>query len=304
MREFFSYIKRKRAELVELGLSPIGFCAHLSDVGRDPRVSSKVQRYLDAARTDEWNYAVSSAYALLMGDDRRKELSAYFTPPGLAQAALAAAVPFLDQVAVPAVLDPACGGGSFLTPVIRHLIKERCKQGVSVREACEISLKAIRGIEIDPDLAALSEILLRNTLKREFSFTPGGTKSVVFCGDALAAPFKKKYDLVIGNPPYGKVRSTSTLASVRSAMRSGSVIPGSVNIMAAKEASPFRARYRATCNSKYEPTLRASPFRIFSRNLLAKRLVLLSTIVATRSRIWRGLRPRSASSADLPGSRI
>ncbi|MBX9644754.1 MAG: hypothetical protein K2W91_11710 [Novosphingobium sp.] len=43
---------------------------------------------------DMRDYAISSAYALLIGPARRKSLSAYFTPPSLAAATIEAARPF------------------------------------------------------------------------------------------------------------------------------------------------------------------------------------------------------------------
>lgn len=76
-----------------------------------------IEDLLSGAQPDEFDYAVSSAYALLMDTQQRKALSAYFTPPGLVSAVLDAAAGFLDEVKAPAVLDPACGGGSFLTPI-------------------------------------------------------------------------------------------------------------------------------------------------------------------------------------------
>jgi adenine-specific DNA-methyltransferase len=109
----------------------------------------------------------------------------------------------------PAVLDPACGGGSFLTPVARHLIKRKCRQGISAKKACESTLAQLRGIEIDRDLAALSQQLLRKMLRNEFDFVPKGALGVVRCANALSATVRKKYDLVIGNPPYGKISDKS-----------------------------------------------------------------------------------------------
>jgi adenine-specific DNA-methyltransferase len=211
MNSFFSYIRRNRDKLTRRHRDALGFCVGLSKSGSELDFPLDVRRVLDAADADDRDYAIASAYALLIADDRRRELSAYFTPPALARAALEASTSFLDKVENPAVLDPACGGGSFLTPVARHLIKQKCRQGISAKKACESTLAQLRGIEIDHGLAALSQQLLRKMLRNEFDFVPKGALGVVRCANALAATVKKKYDLVIGNPPKGK--SVTSLAT-------------------------------------------------------------------------------------------
>jgi adenine-specific DNA-methyltransferase len=209
MNSFFSYIRRNRDKLTRRHGDALAFCAGLSKSSSELDFPLDVRRFLDTADADDRDYAIASAYALLIGDDRRRELSAYFTPPALARAALEASTSFLDKMENPAVLDPACGGGSFLTPVARHLIKRKCRQGISAKKACESTLAQLRGIEIDRDLAALSQQLLRKMLRNEFDFVPKGALGVVRCANALSATVRKKYDLVIGNPPYGKISDKS-----------------------------------------------------------------------------------------------
>jgi adenine-specific DNA-methyltransferase len=128
---------------------------------------------------DARDYAISSAYSLLIDKDRRKLLSAYFTPPTLTAAAMQAAAPFFDDIENPSVLDPACGGGSFLVPTARRLIAARIARGLSPRRACSATLAQIRGIELDPDLARLSRKLLANMLKREHAFIDRQVAGVV-----------------------------------------------------------------------------------------------------------------------------
>jgi adenine-specific DNA-methyltransferase len=158
-----------------------------------------------AADLDERHYLISSAYAVLIGDDRRRELSVYFTPPVLAKAAIEASDAFLKAREHPTVLDPACGGGSFLTPVTRHLVMQKRQRGVSLSEACRTTIHDIRGIEIDAGLCALSQALLNDMLVREYGDACPGESDAVRCEDALLASPPELYDLVIGNPPYGKV---------------------------------------------------------------------------------------------------
>src|SRR3546814_6943973 len=76
----------------------------ISDWSSDVCSSDLIDR-LDADMRD---YAVSSAYALLIGDDRRKALAAYFTPPVLASATLDAIAQFLEEIGRASCRERVC----------------------------------------------------------------------------------------------------------------------------------------------------------------------------------------------------
>ena len=205
MDSFFTYVRRHKAEIIEEFGDGLAFCRALASGIDKAGLPDCVLDVLSVVGPDDRDYAISSAYALLMGTEQRKALSAYFTPPKLTSAVLDAASRFLDGVTNPTVLDPACGGGSFLTPMARHLIHLAGRQDHPEQEACENVLLQLRGIEIDTGLATLSQTLLRKMLAREYGFTRTGPLGVVRRGDALSVSLQTKFDLVIGNPPYGKV---------------------------------------------------------------------------------------------------
>lgn len=205
MNEFFKYIRKNRTDIIKRFDSPLAFCEALAKNVDATDLPDDAREDFFNSEADERDYAISSAYALLIGAERRKALSAFFTPPGLSHAVLEAARGFIEEESGPLVLDPACGGGSFVTPMARHMIELRRKQGMPNQEACNRVLADVRGIEIDPGLAKLSETLLRNMLRREYGFVRRGPLGTVKRADALAASVREKFDLVIGNPPYGKV---------------------------------------------------------------------------------------------------
>ena len=205
MDKFFTYVRRHRGKIIEEFTDALAFCNALASDIDKTGLPDHVREVFLAAEPDDRDYAISSAYALLMETGQRKVLSAYFTPPGLTGAVLDAASSFVDGVTDPTVLDPACGGGSFLTPMARNLIHLRCRQGNPAQEACKNVLRQLRGIEIDTGLATLSQTLLRKMLLREYSFARRGPLGVVRRGDALSVSLQNKFDLVIGNPPYGRV---------------------------------------------------------------------------------------------------
>ena len=206
MDDLFAYIKNHRTDIIHEFGSPLEYCKALASNNGMTALPHSTQDAFRNAKPDDRDYAISTAYALLLGAEQRKALAAYFTPPGLASAVLDAASGFIDGVELPAVLDPACGGGSFLTPLARHLIDIRLQRGEEVQDACRSVLKQVQGIELDAGLANLSQMLLRRMLVREYGFARRGPLGVVKQGDALSVSIHRKFDLVIGNPPYGKVR--------------------------------------------------------------------------------------------------
>lgn len=203
-RPFLTFVRQCRDEIVARH-GALDFCMALIDGDCSSPFLERGSGLLAALDPDVQDYAVSSAYARLIGDDARRALSAYFTPPALAQATLAAIADLVGDADGPLrVLDPACGGGSFLVPTARMLIGRRVAAGMDAASACRDVLTTMRGIEIEPGLARISAALLRRMVAREWG-VDADVAELVTCGDALAAQLPERYDLAIGNPPYGKV---------------------------------------------------------------------------------------------------
>lgn len=164
---------------------------------------SSAREALTRLSQDMRDYAISSAYALLIGPARRKSLSAYFTPPSLAYATIEAARPFFERPGA-TVLDPACGGGSFLVPTARAMILHRVASGERLQDACTNAIARIKGIELDAGLAELSATLLADALQQDFEVGIE-TGQTVKIANALEVDVEDRFDLIIGNPPYSKV---------------------------------------------------------------------------------------------------
>src|SRR3546814_14236305 len=109
-------LRRDRASILDTHGSPLEFCLAIIDPGQLGAHVVAAREQIDRLDADMRDYAVSSAYALLIGDDRRKALAAYFTPPVLASATLDPIAQFLEAGQEPAILNPALGGGSLLVP--------------------------------------------------------------------------------------------------------------------------------------------------------------------------------------------
>lgn len=212
---FLDFVRRNRAAILS-EIKPLAFCLSLADAMPTGAPIAPALALLRDLTGDVRDYAISSAYALFIGPEKRKRLCAYFTPPSLAAAAMEAASPFIVGRNNPFVLDPACGGGSFLVPAARRLTADLIARGLPPQRAAGLALQQIHGIELDPDLAAISCKLLANVLRREYGFDPPPEYAIVHVGDALVCDIPSRFDLVVGNPPYGRIYGrASPVALVR-----------------------------------------------------------------------------------------
>jgi adenine-specific DNA-methyltransferase len=73
----------------------------------------------------------------------------------------------------------------------------------------------VGGIEVDPGLANLSQTLLRDMLVRESGYRTKGKIGVVSRADALRHNPGMKYDLIVGNPPFGKIGSERAMTLLK-----------------------------------------------------------------------------------------
>ncbi|MHB8910911.1 MAG: HsdM family class I SAM-dependent methyltransferase [Syntrophales bacterium] len=156
-------------------------------------------------------YLLSSLYTVMLPDKMRSTLGAYYTPPALVER-------LLDMVSEAGfdwrrgrILDPACGGGAFLAPIAARML--RTLDSTDPAFALRNIVTRLHGFEIDPFAAWVSMVLLEATLlpvclkanRRLPNLVE--TKDSLICseGDSMS------FDLVIGNPPYGKVTLNAPL---------------------------------------------------------------------------------------------
>ncbi|MDH6259687.1 N-6 DNA methylase [Bradyrhizobium sp. BR13661] len=141
---------------------------------------------------DQKHYWVGTFYTLLLSPAARRAQATYFTPPNLSKALIRLARNEGFDPLRHAAIDPAAGGAAFLST----LAGEMRELGASPRDI----LQRLHGIEIDRGLARVSEALIADRINGTI---PSG--SVVEVRDALKARHTKNYDLVIANPPYGRI---------------------------------------------------------------------------------------------------
>lgn len=159
----------------------------------------------------EASYSVGLLYTELLPADVRSARGTYYTPPALAERLLdLAAGEGVDWSSV-TVLDPACGGGAFLLPSAVRMLGHHRLRGLSPQDQLAQIENHLTGIELDPFAAWMTQAFLQllvlpqsQTARRPLSLV------VVEVGDALEAVLEdhRRFDLVVGNPPFSRVSLT------------------------------------------------------------------------------------------------
>ncbi len=147
---------------------------------------------------------IGLAYTGMLPADYRGTNGIYYTPPALTARLIAHATAAGVDWATACVLDPACGGGAFLTPVAQRIIAALagCAPGILLRNIAA----RLRGYDRDPFGAWLSQVAL-DAVTLPLSRAAGRRlpELVRVCDSLVGSQPCERYDLVIGNPPYGRV---------------------------------------------------------------------------------------------------
>jgi adenine-specific DNA-methyltransferase len=158
-----------------------------------------------ALDTNAAAYQIGLAYSGMLPREHRAALGVYYTPPALAARLISQATAAGVDWTRCRVLDPACGGGAFLAPVARRIVDEL--SGCNPRVLLENISARLRGYEIDPFGAWLSQVSLDAVLLPVCRDARSSSPVLVTVCDSLErCPPPERFDLVIGNPPYGRVR--------------------------------------------------------------------------------------------------
>lgn len=153
-------------------------------------------------------YQISSTYTAMLPSQLRSEWGAYYTPPALTDRLLDMAEEAGVDWATARVLDPACGGGAFLLPVAMRM---RAAQADLSADAFLSHLTThLRGFEIDPFAAWLTQVWLEATFATETFGTNRCFPPIVSVLNSLDQLPRagEGFNLVVGNPPYGRVSLT------------------------------------------------------------------------------------------------
>jgi adenine-specific DNA-methyltransferase len=188
-------VRRVAALLKRTKLTPrkrLSICAGLiQNSTSEPRLC-KLAEVISGLPKDYQHYWIGTFYTLLLSKEQRRRQSAYFTRPEIARHLISKLEASGTDFRSAHVLDPAAGGAAFLSMIAARMKELGCTN--------KSILARLRGIEIDPHLAQLSRLLIADRLG--LATVPA---RVIAVGDALNVAQTRKFDVVVANPPYGRV---------------------------------------------------------------------------------------------------
>ena len=158
-----------------------------------------------AARMDvgDASYTIGLLYTGVMPEGLRAKLGAYYTPPSLCEQLLEMATEAGVDWRSARVLDPACGGGAFLAPVALRMVANL--HGYSAEDALKEIVRRLHGFEIDPFAAWMSQVFLEVALYDLCQSAGRRLPNMVrVCHSLEQTPDFEGFNLVVGNPPYGR----------------------------------------------------------------------------------------------------
>ncbi|MDI3398508.1 Eco57I restriction-modification methylase domain-containing protein [Pseudomonas sp. V88_4] len=167
-------------------------------------VADGIGRLIAEFPVEDAGYLIGSIYTVMLPDAQRSAMGAYYTPPPLVARLLDMAEAAGFDFSFDTAIDPACGGGAFLVPIaLRMLDRARpAEPGWIVRQ---LGVR-LRGIEIDPFAAWMAQVLVEAALM-PLCIAAGRRLPEIVTVDNALRPCEqpKKFGLVIGNPPYGRL---------------------------------------------------------------------------------------------------
>lgn len=158
----------------------------------------------------EAGYVIGTAYTVMLPEAFRAENGVFYTPPSLTTRLLDLATDAGVDWRTARVLDPACGGGAFLAPVAARIATIMETESASSGEIIAAIATRVRGWEIDSVSAWVSLVLLEAAVLKHVVASGVRLQGLVDVRDSLASGptttlDPQGWDLVIGNPPYGKI---------------------------------------------------------------------------------------------------
>ncbi len=173
----------------------------------DPRALGLAEEIGELVARDEpvsAGFKIGEIYTALLPAEFRSRHGVFYTPPALTHRLLDLASKAGVDWTRAHVLDPGCGGGAFLTPVALKILSSL--DGKRPAAALHHVAAHVRGFELDPFGAWMSQVVLESALIDLCRAAGRRLPQVVTVCDALAQePAEERFDLVIGNPPYGRV---------------------------------------------------------------------------------------------------
>lgn len=167
------------------------------------RVAEGAGKLISEFPVEDAGFLIGNVYTAMIPAARRSALGAFYTPPPLVKRLLDMAEASGFDFSAGKVIDPACGGGAFLVP-IAHRMLEKLEQTQPTWKLRQIENR-LRGSEIDSFAAWIAHVVLEASVLPLCIAAKRRLADVITVEDSLRSSTESTYDLVVGNPPYGRV---------------------------------------------------------------------------------------------------
>lgn len=172
------------------------------------KLSREISEYFISLNIMEYAYLLGNIYTMLLPNSYRANNGIYYTPPMLAERLLDILAAEGADWATANILDPACGGGAFLVTVSNRMLGDyRIKELPAETKLSHLE-QHLAGIEIDKFAGWLTQVLLDIITYPEAVAAGRRIKAVIKIKDTIkyALHGKRRFDVIVGNPPYGRVK--------------------------------------------------------------------------------------------------
>jgi len=146
---------------------------------------------------------ITGLYPALLTQRHRGALGAFYTPPALAARLLDLAAEEGTDWRTARVLDPAAGGGIFLVLAALRM-REAMRDAEPIFILRQLGAR-LTGLELDRNAAGLAQAAVEIALVDLARASGRSLPTIVRVCDTLEEPPHEDFDLVLGNPPYGRV---------------------------------------------------------------------------------------------------
>lgn len=175
-------------------------------------IARKISAYFTTLNISEYAYLMGNLYTMLLPDEYRSDNGIYYTPPAIAERLLDTLAAEGTDWVKSNILDPACGGGAFLVTAANRMLSDYRIRELSAEEKLSHLEHHLAGIELDKFAAFLTQCLLDIIVYRDSVIAGRRLKPVIEIQDTIRYALKETryFDVIIGNPPYGKVKLDDT----------------------------------------------------------------------------------------------
>lgn len=172
------------------------------------KLAREISDYFLSLNIMEYAYLLGNLYTMLLPKGYRADNGIYYTPPTLAERLLDLLATEGADWAMDNILDPACGGGAFLITVANRMLGDYRIKGLPAEAKMSHLEQHLVGMEIDKFAGWITQVLLDIVIYPEAVIAKRRLKTIIKVQDTiqLALHEQRRFDVIVGNPPYGRIK--------------------------------------------------------------------------------------------------